>query len=219
MNYREEKSHPRHKESRKTENVLVLQGGGSLGAFACGVFKALIKKKIRIDIAAGTSIGAVNAAIIVGSKSDHPEKSLEEFWIEIAESNPMIIPDISLFDYDSHIRRYVSKKVSSASANAAIFGVPKMFVPRWWWSWWSSPLLEWQKDDMSSNNHYEKKQQYFSDPRSWTYLYDHSPLAKTLDKYIDYKKINRARNSRRITICPSTYNNCSGYYDFKTACI
>ena len=52
MNYREEKSHPRHKESRQTENVLVLQGGGSLGAFACGVFKALVKKKIRIDIAA-----------------------------------------------------------------------------------------------------------------------------------------------------------------------
>ena len=41
MSYRAKESHPRHKESRKTENVLVLQGGGSLGAFACGVFKAL----------------------------------------------------------------------------------------------------------------------------------------------------------------------------------
>jgi NTE family protein len=79
MSYRTKESHPRHKESRKTENVLVLQGGGSLGAFECGVFKALVKKNIRIDIAAGTSIGAVNAAIIVGSKSDHPEKDLEEF--------------------------------------------------------------------------------------------------------------------------------------------
>jgi hypothetical protein len=92
MSFRaQEESHPRHKESRQTENVLVLQGGGSLGAFACGVFKDLVKKNIRIDIAAGTSIGAVNAAIIVGSKSYHPEKDLEEFWLEIAESNPMII--------------------------------------------------------------------------------------------------------------------------------
>src|SRR5918912_502560 len=67
-----------------------------------------------------------------------------------------------------------------------------MFVPRWW-SWQSSRLLEWQEGDMLSNNDYEKRQQqYFSDPRSWTYLYDHSPLAKTLDKYIDYKKINLA---------------------------
>ena len=65
----QEESHPRHKESRQTENVLVLQGGGSLGAFACGVYKALVKKKIRIDIVAGTSTGAINAAIIVGNKS------------------------------------------------------------------------------------------------------------------------------------------------------
>jgi predicted acylesterase/phospholipase RssA len=80
----QEESHPRHKESRQTENVLVLQGGGSLGAFACGVYKALVKKKIRIDIVAGTSIGAINAAIIVGNKSGHPENDLEEFWLEIA---------------------------------------------------------------------------------------------------------------------------------------
>lgn len=95
--FKEQDSHPRHKESRDVENVLVLQGGGSLGAFACGVFKALVKKNVRIDIVAGTSIGAVNAAIIVGSKNDHPEKDLEDFWIEIAESNPNIIADFCLF--------------------------------------------------------------------------------------------------------------------------
>jgi NTE family protein len=36
------------------ENVLILQGGGSLGAFGCGVFKALAKSNIKIDIIAGT---------------------------------------------------------------------------------------------------------------------------------------------------------------------
>jgi len=61
------------------ENVLVMQGGGSLGAFACGVYKGLAKRNVRIDIIAGTSIGAVNAAIIVGSKNDHPEKSSKNF--------------------------------------------------------------------------------------------------------------------------------------------
>lgn len=127
----QEESHPSHKESRQTENVLVLQGGGSLGAFECGVYKALVKKKIRIDIVAGTSIGAINAGIIVGNKSGHPENDLEEFWLEIAESNYKIIPDIYLFDYDSHNQKYVPKQVSSASANAAMFGVPKMFIPRW----------------------------------------------------------------------------------------
>jgi NTE family protein len=189
MSFRAKESHPRHKESRKIENVLVLQGGGSLGAFACGVFKALVKKNIRIDIVAGTSIGAVNAAIIVGSKSDHPEEDLEEFWIELAESSPMIIPDTFKFEYDTAARSYVTKKMSSASANAAIFGVPKMFVPRWnWWNWDKNMLL---KADAEQGK-MEQQQQYLFDPRSWTYLYDHSPLAKTLDKYIDYKKLNLA---------------------------
>jgi NTE family protein len=70
------------------ENVLVLQGGGSLGAFGCGVFKALRKNKIKLDILAGTSIGGVNAALIAGSKEeDHPELALEQFWLEIAENS------------------------------------------------------------------------------------------------------------------------------------
>ena len=91
----------RHTGSRTVENVLVLQGGGSLGAFACGVFTALVKHKIHVHIAAGTSIGAVNAAIIAGSRSDHPERDLENFWLELAESNYSIIPDSLIWDYDS----------------------------------------------------------------------------------------------------------------------
>ena len=191
--FKEEDSHPRHKESRDVENVLVLQGGGSLGALACGVFKALVKKNVRIDIVAGTSIGAVNAAIIVGSKSDHPEKELENFWIEIAESSPNIIPDIFVFDYDSKAKKYVSKKISAASANAAIFGVPKMFTPVWWrWSPWSHE--EDDNNKIFNHNKREPSEHYydFLNPRNWTYFYDHSRLAKTLDKYIDYKKLNLA---------------------------
>jgi len=42
-----------------------------------GVAKAVVKKLIRIDVVAGTPVGAVNAAIIVGSKSDHPEEALK----------------------------------------------------------------------------------------------------------------------------------------------
>ena len=60
--------------SDKVENVLVLQGGGSLGAFGCGVFKALAKKNIKLDIVAGTSIGGINAAVIAWSiDKEHPE--------------------------------------------------------------------------------------------------------------------------------------------------
>ena len=69
------------------ENVLILQGGGSLGAFGCGVFKALANNNIKIDIVAGTSIGGLNATIIAGSKGDHPERELEQFWLELAEGS------------------------------------------------------------------------------------------------------------------------------------
>jgi NTE family protein len=182
---------------RLIENVLIMQGGGSLGAFGCGVYKALVKKKIRIDVVAGTSIGAVNAAIIVGSKSGHPENDLEDFWEEIAESNHSIIPDSFTVDYDNNSNSYVTKKVPSASTNAAIFGVPKMFIPRWL-RWNTSyynlyekekekdPFMEDEKRSITSSSY-----PYF-DTRSWTYLYDHTPLAKTLEKYIDYKKLNFA---------------------------
>ena len=188
----QEESRTRHKESRQTENVLVLQGGGSLGAFACGVFKGLVKKDIRIDIAAGTSMGAVNAAIIVGSKTDHPERDLEEFWLEIAESNHTIIPDTYLLYYDSISGKYIPKQISSASANAAIFGVPKMFVPRWW------SLQPTDQGILSDGEEDGPQPPYFTDPRSWTYVYDHSPLAKTLDKYVDYKKLNLAATKEEL---------------------
>jgi NTE family protein len=80
-------------------------------------------------------------------------------------------------DYDRDIRSYVPRKISSASANAALFGLPKMFIPRW---------LELEIDN--------KNKEGIFDPRTWTYLYDHLPLAKTLDRYIDYKKLNLAAN-------------------------
>src|ERR671911_563615 len=74
-------------DNNPIENVLVLQGGGSLGAFGCGVFKAIANYNIKLDIIAGTSIGGINAAIIAGSKDEkHPEEALERFWLELSES-------------------------------------------------------------------------------------------------------------------------------------
>lgn len=68
------------------QNVLILQGGGSLGAFGCGVYKALLKNNINLDVIAGTSIGGINAAIIAGSKrEDNTDKLLEDFWLELSE--------------------------------------------------------------------------------------------------------------------------------------
>ena len=164
-----------HKHKKNIENVLILQGGGSLGAFACGVFKAFAKKKIKFNIISGTSIGAINGAIAAGSKNDNPAKNLEDFWIEIAESSVNVIPDMFSIDYVDQTHQLDFKRSSSAPLNAAIFGVPKFFVPRW---------LNW--------NVFQCKNAHDVNilPSQWTYIYDNTPLEKTLEKYIDFKKLS-----------------------------
>lgn len=175
------------------ENVLILQGGGSLGAFGCGVFKALCQKGIKLDIVAGTSIGGVNAALIAGSKNvKHPEQLLEEFWLELAEN---FVDLDSLTPFSPYLEqlaansRYFSSSILQQSNNesertieeyrnkaiksffsSAMFGNDKMFKARW--------RPEYAFTDP----------EYFQ-PAKWTYLYDLSPLAKTLERYIDYNKL------------------------------
>ncbi len=55
--------------------VLVLQGGGALGAYQGGVYQALHEAGIEPDWIIGTSIGAINAAIITGNR---PEDRLSQ---------------------------------------------------------------------------------------------------------------------------------------------
>lgn len=62
------------------QTVLVLQGGGALGAYQVGVYQALHEAGIEPDWVVGTSIGAINAALIAGTpRSDRVEK-LCDFW-------------------------------------------------------------------------------------------------------------------------------------------
>ncbi|HEX6670658.1 MAG TPA: patatin-like phospholipase family protein [Nitrososphaeraceae archaeon] len=173
----------KHTHEKDVENVLILQGGGSLGAFGCGVCKTFAKKGIKFDIISGTSIGAINGAITAGSKNDNPEKDLEDFWIELAESSHNIIPDAFSFDFNYQKDEINFKKSSSASLNAALFGVPKFFVPRW---------LNW--------NLFNYLDHSVTIPFQWTYIYDNTPLIKTLEKYIDFNKLSpdqiQQRNSK-----------------------
>ncbi len=186
------------------ENVLILQGGGSLGAFGCGVFKALANSNIKIDIIAGTSIGGLNASIIAGSKGeDHPEKALEQYWLELGEDSsgnfvnslfmeglarnptptPTPLPPPTTTPTTDHSAMTHISQVKSVMSfyTSAIYGDNKIFVPRW--------RPEFVFTDP----------QYFT-PNKWTYLYDHSPLVKTAEKYIDYNKLqpNGKPNSRLI---------------------
>ncbi|HZS72881.1 MAG TPA: patatin-like phospholipase family protein, partial [Candidatus Nitrosotalea sp.] len=100
------------------ENVLILQGGGSLGAYECGVYKAIDKLKIKIDVVAGTSIGGINSAIISASKSGHPAKDLEDFWLELSHT--------SVSPFFTERMRMVSSSIYSA-----MWGNTNAFLPLW----------------------------------------------------------------------------------------
>ena len=72
------------------QTVMVLQGGGALGAYQVGVYEALHEAGIAPQWVIGTSIGAINAALIVGSKRDERLDKLCEFWSRV--TNDMFVP-------------------------------------------------------------------------------------------------------------------------------
>jgi NTE family protein len=199
------------------ENVLVLQGGGSLGAFGCGVFKALVNNDVKLDIVAGTSVGGINAAIIVGSKDDkHPEKALENFWLELAEnskaldnfssigsmyspSNMNWLASVENFSFPSLWdkpslpptndagNKNLKIKAMLSSYGSIVYGNDKFFKPRW-------------------KREYTLTDPEYYLPSKWTHLYDHSPLVKTLEKYIDYTKLKPNGGHSNIRLIMTAVN-------------
>ena len=60
--------------------ALVLQGGGALGAYQAGVYQAIHEANIDVNWISGTSIGAINGALIVGNPPERRVERLLEFW-------------------------------------------------------------------------------------------------------------------------------------------
>ena len=68
--------------------VLVFQGGGALGAYQIGVYEALHEAGIEPDWVIGTSIGAINAALIAGNAINERLARIEEFWRRVSLAKP-----------------------------------------------------------------------------------------------------------------------------------
>ncbi len=68
----------------KPRVALVLQGGGALGAYQAGVYQALHENDLTPDWVVGTSIGAINAALIAGNPRETRIDRLREFWETVA---------------------------------------------------------------------------------------------------------------------------------------
>ena len=68
--------------------ALVLQGGGALGAYQAGVFEALSERGFTPDWVGGTSIGAINGAIIAGNPPGRRLERLKRFWNSVLQQDP-----------------------------------------------------------------------------------------------------------------------------------
>jgi NTE family protein len=87
MSNRGNKAHQPHWKSHRTQHrppfeciALLLQGGGSLGAYQAGVYQALSEARLDPDWVAGISIGAINSAIIAGNPAESRLENLRAFW-------------------------------------------------------------------------------------------------------------------------------------------
>ena len=77
----------KHAPALPGQVVLVMQGGGALGAYQVGVYQALHEAGVEPDWVIGTSIGAINASLIVGNLIERRLDRLLEFWAQVEHSD------------------------------------------------------------------------------------------------------------------------------------
>ncbi|HEY9491839.1 MAG TPA: patatin-like phospholipase family protein [Nitrososphaeraceae archaeon] len=168
------------------QRALVFQGGGSLGAYEAGAYKAFYelaserdknigrKDKPLFDIVAGTSIGAMNASILVSYVKEKKTwrgsaERLIEFWEHLAtESVVDKMPGFSQWwDYSHSLNNIVATSESARryyNTKQFIFtGVPNVFKP-------SQSLTD----------------KTFLDPSNVWYLYSNEPLKQSLEKFAKF---------------------------------
>jgi NTE family protein len=100
--------------------ALVLAGGNALGAFEAGAYQVLHDQGLQPDWVVGTSIGAVNAAIIAGNPPAQRTDALRTFWSQVAWP----IGGGGAPDGLAHVMQRLAGQLQAAS-----FGNQAMFVP------------------------------------------------------------------------------------------
>ena len=97
--------------------VLVLQGGGALGSYQGGIYEALHEAGIEPDWIIGTSIGAINAALICGNEPAKRMERLNTFWSQVEQQTTP-----SPFDF-------LGLNGTLGTLNTIMRGIPSFFTP------------------------------------------------------------------------------------------
>jgi NTE family protein len=148
----------------REECILVLQGGGALGAYQAGVYECLAAMLHAPDWIAGISIGAINAALIAGNPPQRRVARIREFW-ETVSSFPFGAPA-----YGGPVNGAPGSRDIVNETNATIamlFGVSGFFSPR-------VPAAPFQPQGT---------------PAAISY-YDTEPLRQTLERLVDFELLN-----------------------------
>jgi NTE family protein len=148
--------------------ALLLQGGGALGAYQAGVYEALAEAHLDPDWVAGISIGAVNAALIAGNPPEARAQKLREFWRQVTAGGTWDGGAL-LAMAPAAVRGDLARGVvNQLSAGAALLGgVSGFFAPR-------LPVAWLQPAGSTEATSY----------------YDTAPLRATLERLIDFERLN-----------------------------
>ncbi|MGA7601439.1 MAG: patatin-like phospholipase family protein, partial [Nitrososphaeraceae archaeon] len=183
------------------ERALVLQGGGSLGAYEAGAYKGMYellsakdekegkKQSTTFNIIAGTSIGAMNAAVLTSYVVENrtyegSAERLVEFWEYLSkesrvETNPFFS---KWWEYwhglsktiatGEAARRYYSAK------EFALYGAPNVFSPL-------APILD---------------NRFFDFFNIW-FRFSNAPLKRSLEKFAKFPiGTNHENNQPRLIL-------------------
>jgi NTE family protein len=186
----------KNKSIPNKQRALVLQGGGALGAYESGVLSVLCKELAHeyregplFDIVAATSMGAMNAAVLVSNVVNRKKtweeaaKELENFWID-EKKGLSSTPGFSNLWWEEAKRQ----KKFSASSEAARrhysvkeylkYGTPNVFLP-----------LPPEPDSK------------FADQDNTWFVHDSSPLQNTIERYAKDEN-----NKEKLSIATSWSN-------------
>jgi NTE family protein len=102
--------------------ILLLQGGGALGAYQCGVYEGLAEVDVTPTWFVGISIGAVNSALLAGNPPERRLDRLRTFWDRASEFNKFELPS-----WLEPMRPMLGRL---NFATVAAWGIPGFFKPR-----------------------------------------------------------------------------------------
>lgn len=167
--------------------VLVLQGGGALGAYQAGVYEGMTERGITPDWVTGVSIGAINGALIAGNPVERRLERLHEFWDRLS-SGPLLSgnPLMTFAGFDP-LRTGLNRL---SALTAATFGVPGFFSPRM-----PPPLFAPDGTPGALS------------------IYDTSPLRKTLEELVDFDLLNHRQRVRLSVGAVHVTTGNSIYFD------